>query len=116
MKDEIKEIIDGLNVVIKQEGSLELDFKECKKILDYITLGNKLYDLQEENERLNNVINELKNGLKEEIDRLEKVALENKNNKFEFDKLVLIRGKVIDIYDELIYEIYENKWKKIEKE
>jgi len=42
MNNDIKEILDGLNVVIKQEGSLELDFKECKKILDCIT------NLQEE--------------------------------------------------------------------
>ena len=46
MNNDIKEILDGLNAVIKQEGSLELDFKECKKILYYIT------NLQEENERL----------------------------------------------------------------
>ena len=46
MNNDIKEILDGLNAVIKQEGSLELDFKECKKILYYIT------NLQEENEQL----------------------------------------------------------------
>ena len=54
MKNNVKEILDGLNAVIKQEGSLELDFKECKKILYYIT------NLQEENERLNNIIEEKK--------------------------------------------------------
>lgn len=69
MKDEIKEILDGLNVVIKQEGSLELDFKECKKILEEVNKltaestewENRTYHwqdkaevLQEANKRLQN--------------------------------------------------------------
>ena len=42
MNEEIKEILNGLNVVIKHGGSVEINSKECKKIIDYIT------NLQEE--------------------------------------------------------------------
>lgn len=97
MKDETKEILGYFRKYMNIDDCIKLS-----KIEDCIT------NLQEKNERLNNVINELENGLKEEIDRLEKVALENKNNKFEFDKLVLIRGKVMDIYEEL-KELKEGK-------
>ena len=59
MKDEIKEILNGLNVVIKHGGSVEINSKECKKIIDYIT------NLQQENERLNNVIDKAIEYIKE---------------------------------------------------
>ena len=51
MKDEIKEILEGIKVVIKHDGTLEFDTKELKILLDYIT------NLQEENKELKIKIN-----------------------------------------------------------
>lgn len=68
MKDEIKEILEGIEVVIKHDGTLEFNAKELKILLDYITnlqtieqqysailsenaeLENKITNLQEENQ------------------------------------------------------------------
>ena len=58
MKDEIKQMIDNLKFISKQESAtIEINQNGCKVILDYIT------NLQEENERLNNIINELEKWL-----------------------------------------------------
>lgn len=72
MSDEIKEILDRLERIDHKEyscgfefadsGSFDEDcrcFEERKKLADYIT------NLQKENERLNNIINELNYGIKE---------------------------------------------------
>lgn len=53
MSDEIKEILEGIEVVIKHDGTLEFDAKELKVLLDYIT------NLQEENERLREIVENL---------------------------------------------------------
>jgi len=67
MNKEIKEILDGLNVVIKHEGSLELDFKECKKILDCITNLQKKSEIIEEN---NILLIQQKSQMYEDLDKL----------------------------------------------
>ena len=67
MKDEIKEILEGIEVVIKHDGTLEFDTKELKILLDYIT------NLQEENERLQKLEQEhqrINGELREENKRL----------------------------------------------
>ena len=46
MKDEIKEILEGIKIVIIYGGTLEIDAKELKLLLDYIT------NLLEENKKL----------------------------------------------------------------
>lgn len=71
----MKEILDGLNVVIKQEGSLEFDFKECKKILDYIT------NLQEELKSANESITWYSNRFKAVERDNRKLKEENENLK-----------------------------------
>ena len=91
-----KETLDHLELCIFAEQTHDVNFQNIAK-----ELFREVYLQKSEVERLNNILKELENGLKEEIDRLEKVALENKNNKFEFDRLVLIRGKIMDIYYEL---------------
>ena len=50
-KDEIKEILEGIEVVIKHDGTLEFNAKELKILLDYIT------NLQEENEEYKKLFN-----------------------------------------------------------
>lgn len=37
MNDKTKEILKGINVVIKHDGTLEFNSKELKILLDYIT-------------------------------------------------------------------------------
>ena len=58
MKDEIKEILETLKYCVEKNEYLEIsNMKEWKPLLDYIT------NLQEENERLNNIISELENKI-----------------------------------------------------
>ncbi len=56
MKDEIKEILEGIEVVIKHDGTLEFNAKELKILLDYII------NLQEENERLKKQLEYINGG------------------------------------------------------
>lgn len=55
MKDEIKEILDDLDYCIaRKRGTITLNHKDCELLLDYIT------NLQKENEKLNGIIETLK--------------------------------------------------------
>lgn len=53
MQEEIKEILDRLFVYKNENDEMARCFEERKKMADYIT------NLREENERLNNIIDEL---------------------------------------------------------
>ena len=57
MNKEIKEIIEGIEIVIKHDGTLEFDVKELKILLDYIT------NLEQENEKKNKIIEETRKML-----------------------------------------------------
>lgn len=70
MNNEIKEILEGIKVVIKHDGTLEFNAKELKILLDYIT------NLQEENTKKDNVINGIE-GFIEYLDRETYVYLVN---------------------------------------
>ena len=60
MTNEIKEILEDLKTFDENSGCpYELSGKDCKLLLDYIT------NLQKENERLNNIIDELEKWLNE---------------------------------------------------
>lgn len=62
MNDEIKEILELKRRKIENAeafGLTSINIQEDKKLLDYITT------LQEENERLNNIINELENYIED---------------------------------------------------
>jgi UDP-N-acetylglucosamine pyrophosphorylase len=62
MKDEIKEILDLLKYCVEKNEYLEVpNMKEWKPLIDYIT------NLQEENEKLNKILNELEKWLKENL-------------------------------------------------
>ena len=86
-----------------------MEILDDRSVIYQLEVYKKWYEeQQEEIERLNNIINEFEKEIKEEIDRLEKVALENKNNKEEFNTLILLRGKTMDILSEL-KELKEGK-------
>lgn len=65
MKDEIKEILEGMKVVIKHEGSLEFDTKELKVLLDYIT---NLQAIEQEHQRINGELREENKRLREQLE------------------------------------------------
>lgn len=61
MNKELKEILDKLKYCVEKNEYLEeTNMKNWKPLLDYIT------NLQQENERLNNIINELEKWLQNE--------------------------------------------------
>lgn len=53
MTEEIKEILKGIKIVIKQEGTMEFNSNELKNFYNYIT------NLQQENERLKNDVEDI---------------------------------------------------------
>ena len=92
MKDEIKEILEGIEVVIKHDGILEFDAKELKILLDYITnleqidkskeiqietLEEILNYKDQEIERLNNIINELAKTFVNDDKRIKEYNIEH---------------------------------------
>lgn len=96
MNNEIKEIIDKLKLLCYDDYSLEVSVdyirrKAEKILLDYIT------NLQEENERLNNIITELDTFLKNKIDNFDKdvkdtILHEQMTIKVIYDYLQIVKG------------------------
>ena len=98
MNEEIKEILNGLNVVIKHGGSVEINSKECKKIIDYIT---NLQEELEEQKRIEQASLDTINNLQDENEELKK---QNK-------KLYKKDTKIINELKEEL-EITQEKWNK----
>ena len=107
MSDEIKEILDKAKEISgygsdgKQHTRMFNQF-EAKALLDYIT------NLQEENERLNNIINELERRFNQELEL---------NNKWEVEDTQKFYSKkwyrdVLRDFKNMIKELKENKYEK----
>ena len=93
MSDEIKEILQKIENVANRETAsrnalMEMKDKDYQLLLDYITnlqtiereysnLLSENAELQQENDRLNNIINELGKNINEEIERTNNFILED---------------------------------------
>ena len=93
MNEEIKEILEGIQVVITHDVTIEFNTKELKALLDNIT------NLQEENKRLKQRNDFLNNVCVGFDDKYEDYKLRNK--------------KAIELCDEMLEKLYHYEDRKV---
>lgn len=119
MAEEIKEIIDFLKDDLYMEGGYKsLHYKQCDMLLNYITVlqqevnkltaestewESKCYDLQEENKRLKEEIDQLTNNWNELRQHIKEYLEEWENSDDEW-----VKGKC-DMARDILYDMEEIK-------